>query len=97
MRTVDETGLCARDCSCARCEAGYRPTERERRIAARELADRQRRAAATLAAVKATIPTREPPRMSFGPRVPYTKDQNAELIRMRAAFRAGKKVTDDDY
>ena len=38
-----------RDCECARCEAGFRPTDHDRELAARRAAEKQGRAAAARA------------------------------------------------
>ena len=48
--TLDETGLCAEDCTCPRCEAGYRPTAQERAVARRALKLRRAAAAAIVLA-----------------------------------------------
>jgi hypothetical protein len=85
---TDETGLHAAECECVRCDAGYRPTELERRAAMRALAERKaaeaKRAAALLAKVApARRRTLEPPR----PIVPPTPEEFEELRRMREGLR----------
>jgi len=60
--TLDETGLCAEDCTCPRCEAGYRPTPLERAVARRALKLRRAAAAAiALAPSRLDGPTPPPP------------------------------------
>ncbi len=99
---IDETGLHAEDCDCAKCEVGLRPTPAERAAARRALA----LAAAARARIDArdkpkppgTYPARFPPwYMGHAPSPrPYTDEQKAELAKMHARFRAGEKVSDDD-
>jgi hypothetical protein len=95
-RQTDETGLCALDCGCARCEAGFRPTEEARAAARRALAleraarmrvDEGKRATAPAARAVPWWAKRVP-----SP-APYTEEQKAELARMRAAFAKGGKAS----
>ncbi len=57
MKRLDETGLHHIDCDCARCEAGFRPTMRERWVARRALDDLRRRALAAKTAASAPAAT----------------------------------------
>jgi hypothetical protein len=78
---TDDTGLHSTDCDCARCDAGYRPTELERSAARRALAirraDEARRAA--IEEPKRSRPRLEPPRKVDPP----TPEQWIELERIR--------------
>lgn len=50
MKKLDDTGLHATDCPCVRCEAGFRPTIRQRWNARRALDEQRRRALAAATA-----------------------------------------------
>lgn len=89
MRKTDETGICARDCECPRCEAGARPTELERDVARRAYNARRlwlaRRAEKEKPAValrpRAPLPSYSLPR-------PWTPEEIAEAAQLRAELRA---------
>ena len=91
-RQPDETGLCAPSCECARCEAGFRPTELERAAARRSLAlakaARERIANANKPKPAGTYPAGVPwyARHVPSPR-PYTDDEKAELAKLREDFK----------
>lgn len=46
---VDPSGTHRRECDCPRCDAGFRPSERERELAARRWEEQQARLAAAAA------------------------------------------------
>ena len=74
-----------RDCECARCEAGFTPTERDRERAGRRAAGRQGR----LAAVRAAERRKEKARLAQAELFEYFRQGNAtadaEVQRLRAA------------
>jgi hypothetical protein len=89
-RVPDETGLCARECECERCEAGYRPTEEARRVARKAHAD------AAAARARIEVPGRRPDaRLSHTVRPmtpippPMSREELAELRADVERFRAG--------
>jgi hypothetical protein len=102
MRKIDETGLCARDCECPRCEAGIRPTELERAAAKRALAMRaaalsrpvpaSRKAAKLLTIAEGhrrAVGETERMLASYRPPPPLTPEQRAELDELRARIGKG--------
>jgi len=74
-----------RDCECARCEAGFTPTERDRMRAGRRVAERQGRMAAARAAER----RKEKARLAQADLFEYFRQGNAaadaEVQRLRAA------------
>lgn len=74
-----------RDCECARCEAGFTPTERERNVAQRRVAGKQGR----LAAVRAAERKKERARLAQLDLAAYFQRGNAvadaEVQRLRDA------------
>jgi|WetSurMetagenome_2_1015567.scaffolds.fasta_scaffold03424_7 hypothetical protein len=90
MRTTDETGLCSPDCDCPRCEAGFRPSERERAIARRSLAlaieARRRIAERDEPKTPGTYPTVQWWARRVPSPKPYNEEEKAELAAMRAEF-----------
>jgi len=92
MRTTDDTGLCAPDCACHRCEAGFRPTELERAAARRALAARQiLKDASKTAEHKGPRYHRLAPVTVAPMPAPYTEEQKAELDRLAAERRRAWK------
>lgn len=98
MRKTDETGLCARDCECAKCEVGNRPTERDRALARRALAMRLaiaerrdakgRRARLKLQHHDALVAATAKLAAEAAREIPeWTEDERQEAAAMRAAFR----------
>lgn len=88
---LDETGLHASECACARCEAGFRPSMKQRWTARRALDNVRRRAAAV--AARAAAPAEMPSvaariaasRLSIAASVEDTK---RGIEQLRAAERA---------
>jgi hypothetical protein len=73
-----------RDCECARCEAGFTPTERDRELASRRVAEKQGRVMAARAAER----KREKARLAQTELLAYFRRGNAaadaEVQRLRA-------------
>jgi hypothetical protein len=55
MKKLDDTGLHATECTCARCEAGFRPTLKQRWDARRALEAQKRRLAADKVAAETRV------------------------------------------
>jgi hypothetical protein len=85
-RRTDDTGLCALDCECPRCETGHRPTELERAAARRaEVLRFAALAKAARLAPAGPLPRHRLPTFHLPP--PYTAEEREELDRLRASFR----------
>lgn len=73
-----------RDCECARCEAGFTPSERDREVASRRVAEKQGR----LMAARAVERRREKTRLAQTELLAYFRQGNAvadaEVQRLRA-------------
>jgi len=90
MKTLDDTGLHAVTCACAMCEAGYRPTMKQRWAARQALDARKRRLAAEAAAGVAGEARKSAAARAAQSRLSLTEDvrfTDRKLEELRAAER----------
>jgi hypothetical protein len=88
---TDATGLHARDCECAACSLGLRPSELERSAALRAV-QRGRAIVADVAARSAPQPVAYRRGVAVAPvrvRPVYTESERRELDELRERFRRG--------
>jgi hypothetical protein len=90
---VDEAGTHRRECECPRCEAGYRPSEKDRAAAARRFEEQQERLAAAAALARQRARQRVKA-MRTALRLEEEERRTAARLAEEAALRARVKADD---